>query len=159
MTDEKKPDFTVVDRRRAKDGDDNGDTAPEPIEDQQAASAESTATTLDTESEPPEEAADGERFEPDPTMLLSYCAAQVDTRTLARVLMAVFDSHAWRNMGLIGDPRTGEQKEDLPAAQLAIDCVQFLLGKVETEFSESDRREAQRRLSDLRINYVAKLRP
>ena len=63
-----------------------------------------------------------------------------------------------RAMGLVSDPRTGKSEKDLSAAQLAIDCVQFLIGKVENDLSESERRDAQRRLNDLRMNYVAKLR-
>ena len=93
----------------------------------------------------------------DPEMLLSMAAMQMPTKQLALALVSLFDGHAWKSMGLVADYVTGETKEDLSAAQLAIDIVQFLLGKVESELSESERQEAQRRLKDLRINYVNRL--
>ena len=93
----------------------------------------------------------------DPSMLFSMAAMQMPTRQLALALLTVLDGHAWRSMGLMPDYLSGETKEDLPSAQLAIDIVQFLLGKVESDLSETDRNEAQRRLKDLRMNYVNRL--
>ncbi len=95
---------------------------------------------------------------PDPATLFSYVAMQMDTAALAMALTAVFDGHAWRALGLVADPRTGTAQKDLPSAQLAIDIVAFCLSKVEGALSESERRDANRRLTDLRMNYLAKLR-
>ena len=61
-------------------------------------------------------------------------------------------------MGLIANPVTGESEKNLPEAQIAIDCVQFLFGKVENDLGAEERREMQRRLNDLRMNYLAKVR-
>lgn len=94
----------------------------------------------------------------DPTALLAFGAMQVDTRELVRTLFAIFDQHAWLALGLIADPRTGEPRTDLPAAQLAIDCAHFILGKVDAELTEGERRDAHRRLNDLRVNYLTKLK-
>lgn len=95
---------------------------------------------------------------PDPAVLFSYVAMQMDTSALVQALTAVFDGHAWRSLGLIADPRTGTTQKDLPSAQLAIDVVQFCLSKVEGSLSEAERRDANRRLNDLRMNYLAKMR-
>ena len=95
---------------------------------------------------------------PDPALLLSMIGMQMDTRMLATALIAIFDGHAWRGLGLIANPMTGEVRKDLPSAQLAIDTVAFLLGKIESSLPDSERRDAQRRLSDLRMNYLNKLR-
>jgi hypothetical protein len=157
LAEENKPDFTVVDRRRATE-DAAEDAAPEQTEAAPVEQAEPAAASQPEQAAPEAESGGEEPFVPDPAMLLTFSAAQIETRDLTRLLVAIFDSHAWRNMGLIADPASGEPKEDLAAAQLAIDCVQFLLGKVEKDFSESERREAQRRLSDLRMNYVTKAR-
>ena len=93
----------------------------------------------------------------DPAMLFSMAAMQMPTRQLALALLSVFDGHAWRSMGLMPDYVSGETKEDLPSAQLAIDAVQFLLSKVESDLPDSEKQEAQRRLRDLRMNYVSRL--
>lgn len=152
MTDEERPSFTVVDRRQSAQKSEEETTnsaggSPEP----EAADAPS-----DAEMEPTSE--EQERFSPNPAMLLSYAAMQMETRDLAVALLAVFDGHAWRGMGLIADPLTGEARKDLPSAQLAIDSVTFLLSKVEGHLADDERREAQRRLNDLRLNYLNKLR-
>jgi hypothetical protein len=162
LTDESKPDFTVVDRRRAAqvDGSTEAESRTETDQPQTPVDAE-TAAPDSVEPESADAAGDAggeEDFAPDPAMLLSLAASRMDTRTLATVLMSVFDAHAWRDLGLIAYPGADEPTKDLPSAQLAIDCVQFLLGKVEAGLPDAVRREAQRRLSDLRLNYLAKLR-
>lgn len=181
MTEQEKPGFTVTDKRSGASADSTaespadrstgGETKPDspesesPASPQASPSAQTAASASETQSEP--NAAPGgtaskpsqeEPFAPDPAMLLSIAAMQMDTRELAITLVAVFDGHAWQRMGLVANPLTGESQQDLPAAQLAIDCVQFLLGKVESSLSDEERREAQRRLNDLRMNYLAKRR-
>jgi hypothetical protein len=184
MTDQDSPGFPVVDKRRAaqdppQTGADSAEAAgasdspatPEPetpatkqdtpqterssATESHASSAQNATETDDFEPEAGEQERGG--F-PDPALLLSMAALQMDTSTLMTALLAIFDGQAWRSMGLIADPRTGEVQKDLPSAQLAIDCVQFLLSKVEGLLTDSERRDAQRRLSDLRMNYLVKLR-
>jgi hypothetical protein len=77
------------------------------------------------------------------------------TVQLIRVLVTVFDAHAWRSMGLVAD-HTGEVNVDLPAAQTAIDCLAFLLGKIDSSLDAAEKRDIQRRLMDLRMNFVSK---
>lgn len=171
MAEQEPSGFHVVDRRRA--------TAEAPQEPQADAAPDATAATHSPDSSPAaqpgrasetttpdandaaapdQQDTDENAFGPDPVTLLAIAGMQTDTLTLAQTLIAIFDGHAWRAMGLMASPKTGETQVDLPAAQLAIDCVQFLLGKVENHLSDSERREAQRRLTDLRMNYLAKLR-
>ena len=66
----------------------------------------------------------------DPAFFLSYAAMQMDTRALAEALLAIMDSHAWRGLGLLSDARVGQTQQDLPSAQVAIDCFQALLEKI-----------------------------
>ncbi len=120
-----------------------------------SAQSEAETTSIAEESE---QEHDHSHELPDPAMLFSYVAMQMDTPALIMALSAVFDGHAWRSLGLIADPRTGTTQKDLPNAQLAIDAVQFCLSKVEANLSETERRDANRRLNDLRMNYLAKLR-
>lgn len=95
---------------------------------------------------------------PDPAALLPYVAMQMDVRGLAGTMLGVFDAQAWRALGLVANPMTGQTEKNLPDAQLAIDCVQFLLGKMESALDDTSRREMHRRLNDLRMNYLAKVR-
>lgn len=172
MADQDPSGFNVVDRRRATaeaSSEPQADAAPEatatshsPDSSPDAQPGSSSETTpppgTDGAAAPDQSDTDENAFGPDPITLLAIAGMQADTLTLAQTLVAVFDGHAWRAMGLMASPHTGETQVDLPAAQLAIDCVQFLLGKVEGSLSDSERHEAQRRLTDLRMNYLAKLR-
>ena len=172
MTDQDPPAFTVVDKRRAAQNPAASETHPEGAAEESTISPtpeEGPAATTQvppTESSSSEETTQAEAEQApqeglpalDPIMLLSLAAMQLDARAFAQSLLGVFDAYAWQAMGFVANPTTGETQKDLPAAQLAIDCLQFLLGKVEADLSEQERREVQRRLNDLRMNYVAKLR-
>ncbi len=94
---------------------------------------------------------------PDPSSLLAMAGIHMETPELIHVLISVFHAHAWRSMGLVAD-HSGEVKKDMAAAQTAIDCFAFLLGKIEGSLEEGAKRDVQRRLMDLRMNYVAKMR-
>jgi hypothetical protein len=94
---------------------------------------------------------------PDPSALVAMAAMHMPTTDLIHVLISVFDAHAWRSMGLVAD-HSGEVRKDLPSAQVSIDCLAFLLGKVESSLDDAEKRDVQRRLMDLRMNYVAKMR-
>jgi hypothetical protein len=145
MSDPSTPDFTVTDRRHAAS--ENGQPSEDNAEDAVA-----------PDSQPEKEAQETEPSAPlfDPAALVTFGAMQVETRLLAQILLTVFDQHAWTAMGLLANPRTGETETDLPAAQLAIDTVHFLLSKVENDLTETERRDAYRRLNDLRMNYLSK---
>ncbi|HZT44479.1 MAG TPA: DUF1844 domain-containing protein [Chthonomonadaceae bacterium] len=183
MTDQDPPAFTVVDKRRAAQKKAASEPHPESAAEESTVSStpeeDSAATTQapptegsSSESKTQEEAAGEDTSSHaeaeqapqegmpalDPIMLLSLAAMQLDVRTFVQTLLGVFDAYAWQAMGLVANPATGEPHKDLPAAQLAIDCLQFLLGKAEADLSEPERREVQRRLNDLRMNYLAKLR-
>jgi len=107
----------------------------------------------DTESEANADR-DDHQF-PDPSSLVAMAGMHLPTSQLIRVLLTVFDAHAWRSMGLVAD-HSGEVNLDLPAAQTSIDCLAFLLGKVETSLDPTVKRDIQRRLMDLRLNFVSK---
>jgi hypothetical protein len=94
---------------------------------------------------------------PDASSLVAMAAMHMETTELIQVLVTVFDAHAWRSMGLVAD-HTGDVRKDMPSAQVSIDCLAFLLGKIEGSLEEAERRDVQRRLMDLRMNYVSKMR-
>ena len=162
MADQETPGFTVVDKRRA---------AQENAEVESVAEENSFSETLPHTEDPAanvtpdvSEATENTAQNtddyslPDPSFLLSMAAMQMDARSMAVSLLPLFDGLARRALGLIAEPNSGETRTDLPTAQLAIDCVQFFLGKLESSLPEPERREMQRRLNDLRMNYLARLR-
>jgi uncharacterized protein DUF1844 len=63
---------------------------------------------------------------------------------------------AWIKMGLVAAPGSGKIEKDLPQAKVAIDAIGDLVGRLDPFAAESERREMQTMLSNLRINFVQK---
>jgi hypothetical protein len=168
MADEEQTGFKVIDRRKGAGGDSGVEATPAPPEAEPpapaaGAAAEEPGGKADEEARRTEDggaaASPGdEETMPDPSVLLGFVAVQMETTELLSVLVHVFEVHAWRSLGLQPVDRAGTIQVDLQNAQIAIDTVQFVLGKIEGALSEPQRREAQRRLTDLRMNYLAKKR-
>jgi hypothetical protein len=154
--------FNVVDRRTGSNAaTDEGVVQETNAEVELSPAADPEPATESAESKPESDSTTDdfdERSLPDPTFLLTMATMQMETRALLQALIPIFDGYAWRSMGFIADPKTGETNKDMTGAQLAIDTVQFLLSKVEAQLSEHERRDTHRRLSDLRMNYITKLR-
>ncbi len=180
MSDPETPAFQVVDRRasaqasaqstEASSADtsspDTGTSPAAPVQDASVSHANTASapgstedTGLSATEQFEQDIHSGDDIEmPDPAALLPYVAMQMDVRGLAGTMLGVFDAQAWRALGLVANPVTGQTEKNLPDAQLAIDCVQFLLGKMESALDDTSRREMHRRLNDLRMNYLAKVR-
>lgn len=63
---------------------------------------------------------------------------------------------AWQKLGLQPDMVTGQIHKDVAEAKVAIDLVAQLAAQVETRLDADDRREMQKLISNLRLNYVEK---
>jgi hypothetical protein len=63
---------------------------------------------------------------------------------------------AWIKMGLVAAPGSGKIEKDLPQAKVAIDAIGDLVVRLDPFADESERREMQTVLSNLRINFVQK---
>jgi len=164
MTENAKPDFTIVDRRQAS----QTEEAP-PAEAQAAQPTATPASASDVEapetvptpesvsSADPEPTPEEEPYGmPDPAMLIAMAAMQTSPQELLGLLAPAFDSQARHALGLIADMQTGEIQEDMDTAKVAIDAVQFCLTKAESTIDTAQYREMMRRLNDLRLTYVAK---
>lgn len=65
-------------------------------------------------------------------------------------------SVAWQKLGLQPDMMTGQIHRDLSEAKVTIDLVAHLANLMDTRLDEEDRREMQKLVSNLRLNYVDK---
>jgi hypothetical protein len=81
-------------------------------------------------------------------------ALPVTVHDVLRYAIRLFHSQAWQSMGLVPDPATNNIVKDLAQARIAIDCVAFLLMKLEPAAAPAERNELERLLSDLRMNFV-----
>ncbi len=161
MQDSEAPEVTVVDRRQASQTSEGAATADP---DTEASRHEHSPSAPSTETTSSGDSVDGEDEDtetdpfgmPDPAILVAMAGMQTTTPQFLTLLLPAIDSQARRALGLLADNRTGELNVDLSAAQVAIDTIQFLLGKLEAGLSVENHREMQRRLNDLRLNFVAK---
>jgi CheY-specific phosphatase CheX len=75
------------------------------------------------------------------------------------VVMAMMDqmaSIAWAKLGLQPDMLTGKIEANFDEAKTAIDVTTQLAGVIEGSLDESDKRELQNLIRNLRLNYVQK---
>ena len=63
-------------------------------------------------------------------------------------------AQAWQHMGLRVKPGTDQIERDVERARTAIDCVAFLLNKLEAHVPESEAKRLKNLLTDLQINFV-----
>ncbi len=162
MHDNDPAEVKVVDRRQSSQ------TAEETVADSTAPETNTAQADAPPAAEPNVSSAEPERTDdpfaddadpfgmPDPALLVAMAGMQTTTPQLLALLLPAIDSQARRALGLLADPQTGELLVDLNAAQIAIDAIQFLLGKTEATLQADNYREMQRRLNDLRLNFVAK---
>lgn len=64
--------------------------------------------------------------------------------------------YAWQAMGYVVNPTTGKTEVNLEEAKIAIDCADFLAGKLSTHVEPEVRKEVERVLRDLKLNYVSR---
>ena len=140
--------FTVVDKRKTvieASGDESPSDEQYAVSEPAVESVEAAETNVEAAETNPE--AEPSNQAPDVYMLVNYA-------------LQMFITTAWQRLGLWADPASGEVKEDLEQARIAIDVVGDLVGRLdsapESSLSERDRRELKRILNDLRMNYVSR---
>ena len=69
-------------------------------------------------------------------------------------LIFSLSSTALFHLGEVGDPQTGEKKEDLPLAKHAIDTIAMLQEKTTGNLSDEEKKFTESILADLRWRYV-----
>lgn len=78
----------------------------------------------------------------------------LDTYHLIGLFVGLLSEQAWRHIGLRMDPRTREVKKDFERARVAIDCVAFLIEKLEPNLGDDEKRRLRTLLTDLQVNFV-----
>jgi hypothetical protein len=88
-------------------------------------------------------------------------ADSVGSYGLVAYVIGLIASDAWQKMGLIAEPGSGKVVKDLKQARFSIDCVAALVGVADQSgdpFPAELRRDLQRVLGDLRLNFVEQSR-
>ncbi|MCS7273138.1 MAG: DUF1844 domain-containing protein [Fimbriimonadales bacterium] len=82
---------------------------------------------------------------------------RTDVYTLLRYTLDLYIASAWQLMGFLPDPATGKTHMALDEAQIAIDCADFIAGKLKPHLEPEVQREYERQLRDLKLNFVVRL--
>ncbi len=114
-----------------------------PTDGQEAAKQEPEVDTQDMSSDEQEPAPDAEADAPD-----------VDVYGLLRLFVSMMAEQAWINLGLQTAPGKTETEARLPEARVAIDTLQFLRQQLEQSLEDSEKRELDRMISTLQVNYI-----
>lgn len=72
------------------------------------------------------------------------------------VMVDQLASLAWQKLGMQHDMGSGTLVFDLPQAKAAIDAVAAIATQLEPELDETDRRQLQNLVRDLRVNFIEK---
>lgn len=78
----------------------------------------------------------------------------LDTYTLIAMFIGILAEQAWRHMGLRMDPKTQETRRDFERASMAIDCIEFMMGKLERVLPEEQAKKLKALVTDLQINFA-----
>jgi hypothetical protein len=78
----------------------------------------------------------------------------LDTYALLGLFINILSAQAWQHMGLRLKPGTDKVVKDFKRASTAINCVAFLVNKLEPEIPENESRQLRNLLTDLQVNFV-----
>jgi len=78
----------------------------------------------------------------------------LDTYALLSLFIGILSAQAWQHMGLRMKPGTDKVEKDFERARVAIDCVAFLVEKLEPRLPDAEKGKLRSLLADLQINFV-----
>jgi hypothetical protein len=77
-----------------------------------------------------------------------------DAKGLLATCISLFAAKAWEAMGLTPNPATKQNSRQLDDAQIAIDAASALADLLRPHTSDTERREIEVLLTNLRLNFV-----
>jgi hypothetical protein len=80
--------------------------------------------------------------------------ASIDIFPLLGIFINILSEQAWQFMGLRVRPATQKIEKDLDRARTAIDCVAFMIDKIEPQLSDVEKLKMRGLLTDLQINFI-----
>jgi hypothetical protein len=82
----------------------------------------------------------------------------LDVYQLLEVFVALLSEQAWRYIGLRVNPRSNKIEKDLVKAHDAIDCIIFLVDKIEPHLVDSEKEHLRNLITDLQLNYAEQMK-
>ena len=111
---------------------------------------------IKNEKDNEEKEQDNEKVEQKKEEELKY--KEPDLPTLFVWFISMLTGKAWEHLGLMMNPDTKEIKKDLKKAKIAIDSISLLYDQIKDELIKEDIKRIEDLLTNLRLNYVEKLK-
>ena len=81
----------------------------------------------------------------------------INVYSLLRMSIGMYIEQAWIHLGLRMDPNKSKVEQNLSYAKVAIDVVDFMVQRLQPDLDETERRELDLMLANLRMNYVQRV--
>ena len=98
---------------------------------------------------------DSGKIEQEPS---SFDISLLDIYQLLDVFVELLSEQTWRYIGLRVDPQSNEIKKDLVKAHDAIDCIIFLVDKMEPHLADAEKEHLRNLITDLQLNYAEQMK-
>ena len=96
-----------------------------------------------------------EKMEQEPS---SVDVSLLDVYQLLEVFVVLLTEKAWRYIGLHVNPSTNKMEKDLLKAHDTIDCIIFLVDKMEPHIPDSEKARLRNMITDLQLNYAEQMK-
>ena len=80
--------------------------------------------------------------------------ASIDIYPLLGIFINILSEQAWQFMGLRVRPASQKIEKDMDKAKTAIDCVAYLIDKIEFQLTDVEKPKMRALLTDLQINFI-----
>ena len=78
----------------------------------------------------------------------------LDIYLLLPFFIRILESQTWQYLGLRVKPGSNVAEKDLDRAKTAIDCISFLVDKLEDHLQVNEKKSLNNLLAELQINFV-----
>lgn len=80
--------------------------------------------------------------------------ASIDIYPLLGIFINILSEQAWQFMGLRVRPATQKIEKDMDRARIAIDCVAYMIDKIDSQLTDVEKPKMRGLLTDLQINFI-----
>ena len=78
----------------------------------------------------------------------------LDTYMLIRIFIGLLANQAWQDIGLVINTQTQKIEKNMERAKTSIDCIAFLIDKLEPKLQNDEKEKLRSLLTDLQLNFV-----
>jgi hypothetical protein len=78
----------------------------------------------------------------------------LDVYQLLGLFIGILSEQAWQYIGLRLRPASQKVEKDMPRAKVAIDCVSYMIERLEPQVGDAEKNKLRALLADLQINFV-----